>query len=660
MRTLFFCILIMCWLTACTNKKPSVKSVEIEYEYSLATELRAFYDISTLPQYHVDTHAAQVSSYDTTGGNDDGFSGRYSFLRRNSDSTLVLFDVKGSGVINRIWTPTPTEDIFDFYIDQDSIPTYSIKFIDLFSGKQFPFVAPLCGNQLGGFFSYLPIPFEKSCKIVSRGKRVQFHQIQYKLFADGTKVKSFTLELTDEEKEALQKIETLWNAESKVVHDFYSNNVTEINEQVELKPGIPVTMFEKHEGGRVLGLELDPAQAFEGLHKNIDIKITWDDEKTPAVYCPVADFFGFAFGTPSMQSLLHGSQGNKLYSYFPMPFDAHAKIELINRNENVNSAVRVNARIWFSDEMRNPEREGKFYVQWNRISEKGKSHVLADVKGRGHYVATILQAQGKQAGMTYFFEGDDSTVVDGEMRMHGTGSEDYFNGGWYALMDRWEGRMSLPLHGALDYSLPFCRTGGYRLFLSDKMSFQNALHHSIEHGPVGNQFPVDYTSVGMYYADSPVTPPGNVPINELTTVFIPDTLYLYPQLMDMNVSSDLDIKTTWKYGTGGLSYIFTPGADSWLRISLKEIPAGTYEFYLDAMKEPFGCEISVWQRQTPVSEWISTFQEKEERVKDIKVCTLDIGEFKNTITFRFKTDKNRTGLILNRIKLIRTSNSTTQ
>ena len=52
--------------------------------------------------------------------------------------------------------------------------------------------------------------------------------------------------------------------------------------------------------------------------------------------------------------------------------------------------------------------------------------------------------------MTYFFEGDDSTAIDGEFRIHGTGSEDFFNGGWYAMMDRWDGKLSLPLHGALD------------------------------------------------------------------------------------------------------------------------------------------------------------------------------------------------------------------
>lgn len=638
-------------LIACNTQPPVTNKINVPKDHSLLTELQAFYDLSTLPQLLDSTAVAQVSSYDTTGNNDDGFSGRYSFLRRNADSTLVIIDVQGSGVINRIWTPTPTEDIFDFYIDNDSTPRFSIKFIDLFSGRQFPFVAPLCGNQLGGFFSYLPIPFEKSCRIVTRGKKIQFHQIQYKLYEGGVKVKSFNPELTADEKAALNEIARLWNKEQKSIQDFYSAKLSESAAQVTLTPGETKTIFEVTTGGRILGIELDPAAAFEGLTKNIDLKITWDDEKKPAVYCPVADFFGYAFGTTSMQSLLLGSQENKSYSYLPMPFDSKAKIELVYRNGNEKSPVKVNARVWYTDEKRTNQ-EGKFYAYWNRVSEKGKPHVLANVTGRGHYVGTILQAQGKQAGMTYFFEGDDSTVVDGRMRMHGTGSEDYFNGGWYALMDRWEGRMSLPLHGALDYSLPFCRTGGYRLFITDKLSFEKSLLHTIEHGPAGNKFPVDYTSLGLYYSDSPINEIQQ-PTAELTRVFLPDTLYLYPQLMDMNVSADLDIKTTWKYGTGGLSYLLTPGNDSWLRVSLKEIPAGKYDLYLDVMKEPFGCEVSLWQRQSPVSDWISTYQEKEERIKEVFACELDIREFKNTLTFRFKTDKQRTGFILNRIKLVR-------
>ena len=124
------------------------------------------------------------------------------------------------------------------------------------------------------------------------------------------------------------------------------------------------------------------------------------------------------------------------------------------------------------------EKEGKFYAYWKRNKSgavAGEPHVMLDVKGKGHFVGTVLQAQGLKSGMTSFFEGDDSTVVDGELRMHGTGSEDFFNGGWYALLDRWDGAMSLPLSGALEYSLPLCRTGGYRFFIGDKISFRKKI-----------------------------------------------------------------------------------------------------------------------------------------------------------------------------------------
>ena len=50
-------------------------------------ELNPFRNISLLPQYRDGSTLHQVSSYDTLGGNDDGFSGKYSFIRRNADSS---------------------------------------------------------------------------------------------------------------------------------------------------------------------------------------------------------------------------------------------------------------------------------------------------------------------------------------------------------------------------------------------------------------------------------------------------------------------------------------------------------------------------------------------------------------------------------------------
>jgi hypothetical protein len=628
----------------------------VKTEHSLADELRVFYDLSSLPRYSDSTVSSEESTYDRTWGNDDGFSGLYSFVRRNRDGSLILFDITGGGVINRIWTPTPTEDTLDFFIDDTLKPSFSIRYRDIFSGSHYPFIDPLCGNELGGFFCYLPIPFEKSCRIVSRGRKEQFHQIQYRLYEKGSAIKSFSLNLSAEEKEVLKKIEALWNKEERTPEDFYPQKSTVTAGEFILQPGKASVIFDDRKGGRILGIEVSPADAFEGLVKNTDIRIWWDGESVPSVYCPVADFFGYAFGSESMRSLLLGSRADKAYCYFPMPYDRSARIELIQRDNGMPSGIplKIKASVWHSDIKRDSENEGKFYAGWQKnLREKsGEPHTFADIKGKGHYVGTLLQAQGLKAGMTLFFEGDDSTAIDGIFRLHGTGSEDYFNGGWYAMMDRWDDKMSLPLHGSLGYSLPFCRTGGYRLFLTDKLPFEKSFYQSIEHGPAGNNFPAEYTSLGLYYCDSP---PEKVTLPEeiLSKVFIPDTLFLYPQLMDLTLYGKMNVETTWKYGTGGESYRFTPGDDSWLRISLEEIPEGRYSLAFDLIKDPSGCEFSVWRRQKQVSGWLSSCSEREERVNDLFVCDFMIPGSPKTMTIRFRTEKIRNSFLLNRVRLIR-------
>lgn len=624
-------------------------------QHSVYTELKSLADVSLLPVYSDADYTAQISSYDTTGGNDDGFSGRYSFIKRNQDSTLVLFDQHGPGIINRIWTPTPSDDTLDFYIDSEDKIRFSISYRDLFSGKVFPFILPLCGNQLGGFYSYIPIPFAKSCKIVLRAKKTQFHQIQYKMFLPGTEVESFSPSFTDKEKKTLEMIHTKWSASERSITSFYTSPYQKIEKKLKLSPGTGSIITKLTQPGRILGIEISPSTAFESISKDIDLKVTWDDEKIPAIYCPVADYFGFAFGQGRMQSLLLGIDGAVCYSYFPMPFDKSASIELIHRNSNAEKKlpVEINISIYYSLQKRVPEREGKFYTYWNRSkSESGRPHLFLDHQGKGHYVGTLLQAQGLLAGMTYFFEGDDSTVLDGKLRLHGTGSEDYFNGGWYAMMDRWDQAMSLPLHGALDYSLLFCRTGGYRFYLSDKLIFNKKIHHSIEHGPVGNNFPVDYTSLAMYYSDHG-TGKQIIPANELSKVYFPDTLVIYPQLIESTNFGNISIDTYWKYGTGGESYRYSTDKDSWLKISLKEVPAGLYDVVFDIQKENTGADFSVWQRQSPISPWYSAYSEYEHRNQNLHIGLLHLGTDNKSITIRMKTEGIMKSLLLHRIKLIR-------
>lgn len=615
-----------------------------KYPVNIKSELESMTTISKLPQY-TDGVVKQFSSYDTTGNNDDGFSGKYSFIRKNRDSSLVIFEDKGAGVINRIWTPTPTNDIIDFYFDGSKKPSYSIKFSDLFSGKVYPFNLPLCGNQVGGYFCYFPMPYKNGCKVVFRGKKLEFYQIQYRNFGRNANVKTFNSNLSGEEKTALSQVNSSWkNIKNNILS---ASGMETIAIEKSVAPGQNLSLVSISKPGRFLGFEIENAKQFEGLEKLIDIKITWDDESEPAVYLPLADFFGYAFGKISMQSLLSGTANNINYNYFPMPFEKNAKVELVYRKGiamDHPEPLKIKARCYFTPLPRNPKTEGKFYAFWNSTKNEpiGEPHVFLQGEGKGHYVGTILQAQGLNPGMTLFFEGDDYTAVDGKMTMHGTGSEDYFNGGWYALLDRWDRKMSLPLHGSLDYSLPFSRTGGYRLFLSDKMPFQKSILHTIEHGPEQNNKPADYTSVAFYYAEKAVSS-SQLPNDKNTTVFLPDTMMIYPQLMNLTFNGQATID--------GNNFTGKNGAQ--IRIDLQDTPNGKYKLYADLETAADGAEITFWQRQTKISEPISFYSAQKEAKKNIFLCDIDINEFRNTITMHFKNDKEKNRVHIGRLILVK-------
>lgn len=272
---------------------------------------------------------------------------------------------------------------------------------------------------------------------------------------------------------------------------------------------------------------------------------------------------------------------------------------------------------------------------------------FAKEKGKGHYVGTIHQAQGLRPGMTLFFEGDDSTYVDNKMRLHGTGSEDYYNGGWYALLDRWDRGNSLPLHGCLDYSLPMARTGGYRFFLADKMSYEKEIYHGMEHGEVKNNFPVDYTSVGFFYAAQPLQG-REEPTAELRTVYQPTEHIYFPQLMQLSLGGGVQV-------TNERGIRMTTQHGGVVRIMLNDVPEGKYKVLINYFEKPNGADFQVWQRQKQLSGWISTKKDKEVSKDRVHVGDINLTEQTNSVTFHVRNnnggDQFELGLIiLERIK----------
>ncbi|HCM21677.1 MAG TPA: hypothetical protein DIC46_13095, partial [Porphyromonadaceae bacterium] len=54
-------------------------------KYTFKNELELLKRVDKLPEYRTNSYVEQISSYDTTGGNDDGFDGTYSYLRKEKE-----------------------------------------------------------------------------------------------------------------------------------------------------------------------------------------------------------------------------------------------------------------------------------------------------------------------------------------------------------------------------------------------------------------------------------------------------------------------------------------------------------------------------------------------------------------------------------------------
>ena len=605
--------------------------------YDWAEELELLYRVDLLPCYRTGCIVEHKSTHDPTGGNDDGFSGRYSYIREENGEK-VLAELTGPGVINKIHSSAPTFDTLRFYFDGETTPRLTICFMDLFTGKVFPFVKPLSNNEIGGYYTYFPIPYSKSCKVTFKGPRVQFYQIQYRNLP-GYDVKSYTGELTPVQEEAMNKAGALWAKANYVGVDDYaqgrSAQYKTVNKTFTLQPGQTVDLFTQQKGGRIVGFEIDGGNAFEGDYKDVVLRARWDNESVEAIHVPLADFFGYAYGRPAMRSLIMGSKNHVNYSYVPMPFDSRAEMQLtyLERKDVTQYPIQITARIYYNDTARDPETEGKFYANWRRERpESGHHYEFASLRGKGHYVGTIFQAQGLLPGLTTFYEGDDSTYVDGRSRIKGIGSEDYTNGGWYAVLDRWDRGISMPLHGCLDYSVPMSRTGAYRFFLNDKLTFEQELYTCVEHGPEGNAYPVDYASVAYYYCDTPPAERGMEPTEDLRTVFYPDRHMWLPQLMSI-VPSGLVAEVD---PSGRL--LLKTAHQGFVRIMLEDVPEGRYKVYITYFEKPNGADFSVWQRQKQLTDWQTSVSLSErETVKDkVLVGEIDLTHQTNSLSIHLR------------------------
>jgi len=483
-------------LTASTGFRPAGRPEELR-DLGLLARLR---DPGVQP--------VGFSSYDRSGGNNDGFNGTYSRIRVE-DGNSVLAEVSGPGVVQRIWfTHTSGEkpglldrkkEHVKIYLDGRDRPALDVPLETIFSGAHPHFPRPLVFEGSGGFVSYVPIPFREGCKILVEGLGVRFYQIGLIKLPAGTDVTSFTEQPGREERAELARAAALWSrpdeyesrelAGADVAH-YDVEGLANSTHQYALRAG-PAT---------IRSFEIIPALGTEAAWRAARLRIVWDhDEAADAgVDLPLGQAFGWVEGASPYQSLLMGQRGGTWYNRFPMPYHRQAIVR-IDTEKPLKGTVQVRT-------LRGVAPDAAFFHSAQRKSiptRPGEDFAWLKERGRGHFAGVLLMTEGKSK-LPFWLEGDDRFTVDGRLAVHGTGTEDYFNCGWYAL----EGRLDRPATYAV-HGFPVYRNQGetwqaaaYRWHLPDPIPFARTIEAGIEHGG-DNTVAADYRAAVSWYSEWP-------------------------------------------------------------------------------------------------------------------------------------------------------------
>lgn len=266
--------------------------------------------------------------------------------------------------------------------------------------------------------------------------------------------------------------------------------------------------------------------AGENYLRRMVLRMYWDGMEYPSVEAPIGDFFGIGHAqlAPLNTAVFSVSSSEFLGTkagmncYWPMPFSDGAKIVVTNECDGEVPAFYYYIDYDGLDKL--PENMGRFHAWWNRnnpcarpkyigkdpdvnLSDKD-NYLIADIKGRGHYVGCNLSIHNLYGG--WWGEGDDMFMVDGEKwppDLHGTGSEDYFGHAWGMQ----------PQNAFIYNGVSYHKKGTnpaqineritvYRYHINDPVIFYKALRVSIEHGHANDRCD-DYCSTAYWYQQLP-------------------------------------------------------------------------------------------------------------------------------------------------------------
>jgi len=484
--------------------------------------LRALEQFDRLAVLPSGVRATNFSSFDRSGGNDDGFSGHNPATGVNAflyfdfmAAEFVLFEVEGAGVVDRMNFARmggasthplffqPGLDDYDlrFYFDGATTPQLTFSFVELTSGTVPGFPKPLVGDEFdsaGGEFSYFPLPFTTGMRIAASGLP-HFYTIHADLFPSAAGVQTYSP--ADDPSAVLAML-------TSVGQDPKPASVldTSVPFVQSVPPNGTANLVQLAGSGTITAVRIRPLNGWtEAARRDVRLQVLYEGETVPRVDAPLGLLFGSGISGDPIASLAFGRFPDGTgYLYFPMPFLLSATVRLSNGTGGF---------IPFEGEIRwQPGSYGEpfGYFSTNHVLVPnpvlGEDVVLLDRVGHGRVVGVVGEITIDDAPFgRVFLEGDERVFLD-DVRtpaIHGTATETFFGWNWYD--GPLDSPFQLPLHGYPAHEVLGAqdRTGCYRLFFGDDIPFERSVLFGLEHGPINTSDGTVEALVFFYLADLP-------------------------------------------------------------------------------------------------------------------------------------------------------------
>jgi Protein of unknown function (DUF2961) len=452
-----------------------------------------------------------ASSYDRSSRY-DAASDRYIDWAANNDgdgvvrtegSRVVLADIVGAGAIARMWSATPGNGTVSIYLDGASKPLIAAPFKKYFDGSLFgesldALTYKTVSPSVRGSNNFVPIAFSRSCKIVADKDWGHYYQFTFVKFPPGVSVTTTHLPLGEKDVQALGKANALLAGAAPPAQ----SDASVLHRSLSLAPGESAVAFDLPGPRLINSLRVRLAlpksiDAQQILLRQLAIRIIWDQEKRPAVWSPLGDFFGFFGGARSFSSIVMGAtRDGAFYSNWIMPFSQRARLEFINDSDQT---VALSADVSVVPPDRDIADYGRFHAKWHRDAflpsraDRAIDWTLLTVKGRGRVVGVHLHVWNPKG--EWWGEGDEKFFIDGEKfpSDFGTGTEDFFGFAWSSA-----GTFSRPFHNQILNQDNAGHAVLNRWMLTDSIPFQKSFDGYIEKY-FGNDRPTLYSTVVYWY-----------------------------------------------------------------------------------------------------------------------------------------------------------------